>query len=322
MRSRFPKVLTICACLLFFVWAVLPSQEGDPTFNPNVPRPAYLDAHPRVYFDTGHWNVHTPDGRYKPFADLLRHDGYEVLASKGALQGGKLRGFQVLVIANALGWRGSLQQFVNILHGDRHIHIAGPAFTAAECQAVRDWVRGGGSLLLISDHAPTGDAAAPLAEIFGVRMNNQWTEEPKSHDTVTDSWAFLVFSRDNGQLLDHPITRGRNEAERLKMVTTFTGQSLRVPPGAVSFLMLSAEARDYPFGKSDDNEFHSAANLAQGVALEFGAGRVVVLGEAAVLTSQLARAPGREFHFGLDWPGSDNRQLALNIMHWLSRALN
>ena len=34
----------------------------------------------------------------------------------------------------------------------------GPAFTVAECDAVRDWVRIGGSLLLIADHVPWGDA--------------------------------------------------------------------------------------------------------------------------------------------------------------------
>ena len=322
MRSRFPKLLTICASIIALVWLLLPSQDADPAFNPYVRQPAYANEHPRVYFDAGHWNVHTADGRYRPFSELIRHDGYEVVTGKGTLTTEKLGGYQVLVIANALGWRGSLQQLVNILHGDRHIHVGGPAFTPEECTSVRDWVRAGGSLLLISDHAPTGEAAAPMAAAFGVKMNNQWTEEPKSHDPETDSWAFLVFSRENGQLLDHPITRGRNDSERLKRVTTFTGQSLVPPSGSVSILKLSAEARDYPFSKSDDNEFRSAANLAQGVALEFGAGRVVVIGEAAVLTSQLARAPGREFHFGLDWPSSDNRQFALNIMHWLSHALN
>jgi hypothetical protein len=46
----------------------------------------------------------------------------------------------------------------------------GPAFTPAECDAVRDWVRGGGALLLIADHVPWGDASAILARQFGVEM--------------------------------------------------------------------------------------------------------------------------------------------------------
>ena len=55
----------------------------------------------------------------------------------------------------------------------------------------------------------------------------------------------------------------------------------------------------------------------QGLALTFGKGRVVVMGEAAELSAQLI---GTE-RFGMNTPGLDNRQLALNIMHWLSGLL-
>jgi hypothetical protein len=322
VRSRFPKILTCAGCLVFLVWAVVPSQEGDPAFNPKVDRPTYADRHPRIYFDAGHWNIHTADGRYQPFSELMRNDGYEIVSGKGKFSQQALAGSEVLVVANALGFRGTLQQFINILHADEHLHVPSRAFDDEECAIVREWVRQGGSLLLISDHAPAGEAASPLANAFGVGMSNWWAEEPTSHDEVTGNWGFLVFSRENRQLVDHPITRGRNPAETLHRITTFTGQSLIPPEGATSLLKLSPEAREYPWSKSPDDRFHSAANRAQAVAMSFGSGRVVVFGEAAVLTSQLARAPGREFHFGMDWPGSDNRQLALNVMHWLSHALN
>lgn len=61
----------------------------------------------------------------------------------------------------------------------------------------------------------------------------------------------------------------------------------------------------------------SAAGRAQGVALEVQAGRVVVLGEAGMLRAQRESNGDR---IGMNAPGYDNRQLALNIMHWLSRA--
>ncbi|HYA97506.1 MAG TPA: hypothetical protein VEH49_05385 [Methylomirabilota bacterium] len=322
-RPRLIPTLAVLAGLSVVVWLCLPDQRPDPSFQPRVEAPAYPGPqHPHVYFDAGHWNIHTAEGRYKPFAELMRNDGYEIVSHRGTLTTEKLNGYQVLVIANALGWRGTAQQLVNLLHWDRRVHVGGAAFGEAECAAVREWVRQGGALLLIADHAPAGEAAAPLAAALGVGMTNWWAEEPKSHDPETDNWGFLVFSRENGQLLDHAISRGRESKERLTKITTFTGQALVPPPGSVSFLKLSAEAREYPWSQSPDDQFRSAANLAQGVAFECGTGRVVVLGEAAVLSAQLARGGGREFHFGMDWPGSDNRQLALNIMHWLSRALN
>ena len=63
----------------------------------------------------------------------------------------------------------------------------------------------------------------------------------------------------------------------------------------------------------------SAAGRAQGIAMKFGKGRVVILAEAAMLSAQLA-GPNR-MPFGMNRPGIDNRQLALNIVHWLSRLL-
>ena len=38
--------------------------------------------HPRVLFDEAHHNFHTAGGRYKPFADLMTSDGYEVIPNR------------------------------------------------------------------------------------------------------------------------------------------------------------------------------------------------------------------------------------------------
>jgi hypothetical protein len=116
---------------------------------------------------------------------------------------------------------------------------------------------------------------------------------------------------------DHPITRGRDESERINRVKTFTGQSLKGPPGSVSFLNFSATAT-VGSGKNQG----PTADRSQGLALTFGQGPVVVLGEAAQLSAQLTGL-GREPRnmMGMNVPGCDNRQMALNIMHWLSGVL-
>ena len=130
-----------------------PQQIADPDFRPAVERPAYTTIRPRVVLDEGHGNFHTASGRYKPFADLLQADGYQVAAGTQRFTATALQEVQVLVIANALG------------SGITAANINDPpsAFTDAECDAVRDWVRGGGSLLLIADHSPFGATASALA---------------------------------------------------------------------------------------------------------------------------------------------------------------
>jgi hypothetical protein len=305
------------ALAVFLSW---PVQEGDPDFGAHVESPAYASEGPRVLFDEAHFNVHKAGGRYRPFADLLRNDGYVLIPNRRPFTTESLRGHDVLVIANALGLRGALQHAANLLRLEGRVHLGGDAFSEGERRAVRDWVEAGGSLLLIADHAPAGESAGALAEEFGVRMSDRYAEDPRAHDPESDSWSLLVFSRENGLLLDHPITLGRGKAERLRRVMTFTGQSLTAPPGAVPFLRLSSTAVEYPGRRSPDDAFARPLGDAQGVALESGRGRVVMLGEAAALTSQVIHHGGRSYPFGMGRKDCDNRQLALNIMHWLSWA--
>jgi hypothetical protein len=65
------------------------------------------------------------------------------------------------------------------------------------------------------------------------------------------------------------------------------------------------------------------AGRAQGLAMTFGKGKVVMLGEAALFSAQVVRyADGRAMKFGMNVPGNDDRQFALNALHWLSGLLN
>ncbi|HWM93297.1 MAG TPA: DUF4350 domain-containing protein [Thermoanaerobaculia bacterium] len=264
----------------------------DTSFDTRVAEPAYRENGPRVLIDEAHHNVHTAGGGYKPFADLIASDGYRVEPGKTPFTGETLKGFDTLVIVNPRGASPS----------DPQTERAKPAFTEAEADAVRDWVREGGSLLLIADHYPIGSATQRLASRFGVEMSNGWTEDPGLRDPEIKD---LVFTRENGGLADHPITQG------IQCVGTFLGQSLKGPEGSVALLRLSAEAKD--FLPPDKQQSTSAAGRAQGLALELGRGRVVVLGEAAMLTAQKLD----DSRFGMNVPGLDNRQLALNVMRWL-----
>ncbi|MBV9959860.1 MAG: DUF4350 domain-containing protein [Acidobacteria bacterium] len=316
MKILSTKIPAVAICVASLCAFTAGQQMADPTFDTSVARPAYAKRHPKILFDEAHDNFHTATGRYKPFAELMKSDGYDVTSNKAKFKAQTLAGYDVLVIANALG------EEREDLPG-----VSTSAFTAEECYAVRDWVRAGGSLLLIADHAPYGSAAEGLASRFGVGMRQGFTNDPANHDADTGRQSFLLFSRDNQLLGEHAITRGRNAAERVKLVLSFTGQSLKGPPGSVVLLKLSDTAFDVK--QPGDKEQTSAAGRAQGLAFRFGRGRVVVLGEAAMLSAQVIRGEpaqtsfGREeVQMGMNRKGTDDRQFALNIMHWLSRLLN
>jgi hypothetical protein len=81
---------------------------------------------------------------------------------------------------------------------------------------------------------------------------------------------------------------------------------------------LADSARDVTSGADGTaSSVVSAKGLSQGLALKLGSGRVVVLGEADMLSALLGNPPTND-PIGMNYPGIDNKQLTLNIMHWLS----
>ncbi|MGZ9100482.1 MAG: hypothetical protein ACXW3O_12335 [Brevundimonas sp.] len=200
---RFALALGLIA-LAFATPGLAQQQMTDPDFRPVVARPAYATDGPVVVIDGAHNNFHTADGRYAPFAALLRADGYRVRGGTSTFDANGLWGVDVLVIANAGPSDG------------------GSPFSDREIEVLHAWVMSGGKLLLIADHAPFGVAAADLAARFGVGMGKGWTFEPA--DNANGLTSQLVYSRETGRLGDHAITRGRDADEAVAAVTAVTGQ--------------------------------------------------------------------------------------------------
>jgi len=248
----------------------------------------------------------------------MESDG-SVVSAAPALSLDGLKNIDVLVISNAMGENQSDGRM-------------GSAFTPAECDAVRDWVRQGGSLLLIADHTPMGDAAFTMAQRFGVEMGRGYVLDPRNYQEHPST---LVFSRANRLLGDHPILRGRNPSERVQTIVAFTGQSLSLPPGATALMKLSDDAVE-TFDPDDEEKLESQHvpvgekiphGHAQGLAMPFGKGRVAIFGEAAMFSAQIFTVrggafDGRSFKMGMNVPGNDDRQFALNVVHWLAHLIN
>ena len=94
-----------------------------------------------------------------------------------------------------------------------------PAFTVGEVSAIEEWVKDGGSLFLIADHMPMPGAVEELAAAFGLLFGNGYA--------IIEPQQFLItFTPDTG-LADHPITRGRTDAESVDSVLAFGGQAFR-----------------------------------------------------------------------------------------------
>ena len=278
-------------------------------FYPGVPDPAFAFGQGlHVLLDEAHFNFHTVEGRYAPFAKLLRRDGFVVDPLRDRFTRQSLASARILVVANALAERNS---------GDWTLPTPS-AFTRQEIESVRQWVVEGGSLFLIADHMPFGGAASDLASAFGIYMTNGFATDR------TCSANELLFTRADGSLMNHPITRGRNARERVDSVRSFTGQSFRVGPDVRALLVLAPETvlllPSVAWQFSDATPRMAADGMLQGAVRILGRGRVAVFGEAAMFSAQVSGPQRRPMGMNA-MNAPKNAQFLLNVMHWLSGLL-
>jgi hypothetical protein len=136
-----------------------------------------------IYIDEAHFNFHTAAGRYKPFADLLRNDGYQIASFTSTFTRESLEDVQILVIANSVNEVNSgLPNWVSPVLS---------AFTEDEIVALSDWIYEGGKLLLIADHFPFPGAVESFVERFGIRVNNGYNFSPAYYPTLRDEFLDL-----------------------------------------------------------------------------------------------------------------------------------
>lgn len=302
-------VLAAAGATLVLAGAASAQQVADPDFNPPIPKPAYESGKgPLVAIDDAHHNFHTVDGRYEPFAELLRRDGYRVEGFGKLFSLESLNGVDILVISNALNERNE---------EDWSLPMPS-AFTPDEIAAVRTWVEEGGSLFLIADHMPFAGAATNLARAFGFEYSNGYARAGnRAQGRIAD-----IFDAENG-LRESPVTRGRTEEERVTRAATFTGSAFKPPKDAFPVLVfgpgsVSLETKEAPGITSDAPEI-PIDGWCQGAIVKVGAGRAAVFGEAAMFSAQLG-GPQR-IPVGMNSPDAgQNHQLLLNVMHWLSHA--
>lgn len=289
-----------------FLQAMAFGQVGpDPNFRPPIRNPAYPKGKgPVVLVDEGHFNLHTPTGRYLPFTELLKRDGYIVKPQKGTFDSDVLSKGKILVTATPLA-----EQNKDLENMTLPIYSA---FTDEEIAAIRNWVFDGGSLFVIAEHMPWAGAVNRLVEAFGVSFSNGYVAGGR-------------WSRSKGELPDHPIINGRSEDERVDSVSSTTGAAFRSNRQVEPLLVLKAGTVSRETKRimefTTETPKVPVGGWFRGAVLRHGKGRVAIFGEASMFTAQI-RGP-RKIPQGMNEPeNKDNVKFLLNIMHWLSGILN
>jgi hypothetical protein len=318
MKRAFFTMLLLGVVVVVLIGWLRSVQQADTTYVPRVSARTWPDGGPLVAIDDAHWNAHTAARGFAPFAKLLGADGY-VIAGRGNVASPAVFGSaKVVVIGNALGFRGAIQQLGQMVSIGLDA-LAADALTDAEADQLETWVQEGGSLLLVAEQAPASRAVRSLAERFAVTMHDATVFDPDHSER--DDPSTIVFTREGRTLAVHPITGTSGRADAISRVVTFGGQALDGPPHATKLLIFSGTAYELGSATAGPEDRRPVPGLAQALAIYHGRGKVVVLGDADVITSRLRSSAGLNDRVGLHWPNSDNELFARRIMAWLSGAV-
>ncbi|WOI35914.1 DUF4350 domain-containing protein [Alteromonas sp. CI.11.F.A3] len=321
-------------------------QQADATFEPYKRAATYTaNFSPVVMVDEAHYNFLTINNRFKPFAKVLLSDGVTVESNKVSFSQQALKNVDILVIANALdkkrsNWQPPFDQ----------------ALTNEEVTDVVEWVRKGGSLFLIADHAPFPKVIESLATALGFTFTN-------GHVKAT------LFNKATGTLISHAVTYAHEDAtqddnssanansednpeakrpnhvevpvfmqesphgaftlllnsqlhtKEVIQVKTFGGAAFLLPEAAISLLTFGPRAvsiePEVPFEITSSTPRRDIEGWSQGALLELGKGRVAVFSEGMMFSSQIDTRTGKKH--GMRSVGAEqNERFLLNIIHWLA----
>lgn len=158
------------------------TQSYDPNYVAPTPmRPANTGT--TIYVDAAHNNFHTFDGRFTPFSNLIRNDGFNVAGFNEKFTAENLENVEILVIANPVNDSNTPEA--------NWVAPVASAFTEDEIEALVNWVNAGGSLLLIADHFPFPGAVDALASRFGFQVDNGYNFDPEYYNVLEERFFQL-----------------------------------------------------------------------------------------------------------------------------------
>lgn len=294
-------LLVFAACMLYAP-VVQPQQLTDNNFDLTVPYPAYpVGKGPVIFVDEAHNNFHTVEGRYAPFARVLKKDGFILKASHSKITLDWLKQCDLFVISDPMLIKGE------------------SPFTPDEAEALYQWVNEGGSVCLITDHYPDPPALSVIAERFGVTLLNGWVLNTARGEEVGP----IYFRKTDQTLKEHPITRGRSGMnEEIPYVVSFTGCAFQAEDPFIPLMVLGKDKTSYPVENPDRVNRRSpqqdVEGWYQGGVMEVGQGRLAFFSEAGMFTAQTVGPQRRPF--GINAPiAPHNAQFLLNVFRWLGR---
>lgn len=271
-------MLGIALSALYLVSSVgVPAQSHSPGIA-NLSASGSTAILGKIMFDETHgvasdpWNGrYSVDEAYQDWANRLRQRGYEVTANKTlSLTLSTLSQYQVCVIA-----------------------LPTQPFASSEIAALKEYVSGGGSLLLLADAFGGGNHLNAISQAFGITINSDVLADWDDSRPIRPFHFFF-----------HTWPNASTLTAHVDVVMYDWGSSLTLQAPAQSFGTGDQDTWvDDGNGQVDPGE---TIGFPVGMARStYGAGKVVVIGDSNLFMNMWSK----EF---------DNAQLSSNVIDWLA----
>jgi hypothetical protein len=281
---------------------------NDSPFIAKVAHPKYkLGQGPSILIDAAHHNFIVEMGLIKPLVDVLHSDGYKPKIDSQVFSKPYLSKYKILVIMPAMPFE----------FGSKNIITDEVTFTKEELNALHEWVEDGGSLLMLSEHAPIDKSMTPLFNKFGLSTTTGIIYDSVYCDTSIKipSYQMLIqYTSTNGLLnTKHPITMGQNSSEAIHRMITYGGSGI-TGKGYTNIFQTSSSATV----KKWSGNLPSGMVSSQCMAGPVGKGKLVALGDCNGFTAMYMKSGGKKISAGMQVANYDWKQFVLNTFHWLS----
>jgi hypothetical protein len=248
-------------------------------------------------------------GLIKPLVDLARADGYIPKIDSALFTQSYLSKYKIVVISPAMPFK----------FGSKKEVTTESTFSPDEINAIHAWVSDGGSLILLSEHAPIDQSMSPLLAKFGIQSSIGIVWDSLNCDNSTQRKGYqtlLKFTKENGLLnTEHPIIQGEKKNEQINSIVTYGGSGL-VGATYTNLFKLSPTAEIKRWNGINPS---GTAN-SQGLAGKVGKGKLLALGDCNGFTAMyIPMAAGKKFYAGMQIPDHHWKQMVLNTLHWLSK---
>jgi len=176
------------------------------------------------------------------------------------------------------------------------------SYLESELDAIENWVKEGGNLLLISDWGSFGSVARTIASRFNIVLRGDAICD--SDENVGDPSQVYY---DGANLLVHPVTKGVDRVE------IYAGDGiLTAPAEEIPLIVTDYDGTAFWFSDNSPALGVSVMSAFEGGAI--GSGRLIIMTDSNVWDS----INDADYDGDVGFYDSDNEVLAINSINWLS----